>query len=170
MTEKPATTAKAKIAFMVTPLWRGLLLAARIILGGIFVFAAYTKLHFNGAWHLGDYYFFFAMTIDSYQMLPLSVVQMMAHVLPWVELGFGALLIVGAGVRWVGALTSALLLVFIGAMTRAWMLGLEINCGCFGNNERLGPLTLLRDSSLLLLALIVTIGAFMFHRARRLAA
>ena len=59
------------------------------------------------------------------------------------------------------------LLFFIGAMWRAKMLGLEINCGCFGNNEKLGTLTLLRDSSLLLLALAVTAGAFLVRRPRR---
>ena len=35
-------------------------------------------------------------------------------------------------------------------------------CGCFGNNEKLGPLTLLRDSTMLLLA--ATAGAFGYHR------
>ena len=34
---------------------------------------------------------------------------------------------------------------FIGAMARAKILGLEINCGCFGNNEKLGTATLIRD-------------------------
>jgi len=78
----------------------------------------------------------------------------------------GGLLIVGAGLRWVGSITSVLLLVFIGAMTRAKILGLEINCGCFGNNEKLGWATLARDSSLLILALAVTIGAFLIKRRR----
>ena len=59
-----------------------------------------------------------------------------------------------------------LLLVFMGAMTRAKILGLEINCGCFGNNEKLGTATLIRDSSLLVLALAVTIGAFLIKRRR----
>jgi len=68
--------------------------------------------------------------------------------------------------RWVGAATSGLLLVFIGAMVRAKMLGLEINCGCFGNNEKLGTLTILRDSSLLLLSLAVAIGAFVLEKQK----
>src|SRR5437016_6353026 len=71
---------------------RFLLIAARTVLGLIFVYAAYAKLHFNGAWHLRDYYFFFAMSIDSYRMLPLIIVQWMARILPWLELGLGALL------------------------------------------------------------------------------
>ncbi len=145
---------------------RVLLVLGRVALGAIFLYAAYSKLYFDGAWHLHDYHFFFAMAIDSYKMLPLSVVEWMARILPWFELLLGALLIIGIGVRWVGSITTALLLVFIGAMTRAKILGLEINCGCFGNNEKLGTATLIRDSSLLVLALAVTIGAFLMKRRR----
>jgi uncharacterized membrane protein YphA (DoxX/SURF4 family) len=145
---------------------RALLVVGRVALGAIFLYAAFSKLYFDGAWHLRDYQFFFAMAVDSYKMLPLSGVKWMASILPWFELLLGGLLIVGAGVRWVGSITSALLLVFIGAMTRAKILGLEINCGCFGNNEKLGWATLARDSSLLLLALAVTIGAFLIKRRR----
>jgi len=143
---------------------RVLLVLGRVVLGAIFLYAAYSKLYFDGAWHLRDYHFFFAMAIDSYKMLPLSVVEWMARILPWFELLLGALLIVGIGLRWAGSITTALLLVFIGAMTRAKILGLEINCGCFGNNEKLGTATLIRDSSLLVLALAVTIGAFLIKR------
>jgi uncharacterized membrane protein YphA (DoxX/SURF4 family) len=147
--------------------WPRVLLAmGRIALGLIFLFAAYSKLYFGGAWHMRDYHFFFAMAIDSYKMLPLSIVEWMARILPWFELLLGVLLIAGAGLRWVGSITSALLLVFIGAMARAKILGLEINCGCFGNNEKLGTATLIRDSSLLVLALAVTIGAFLIKRRR----
>ena len=145
---------------------RVLLVVGRVALGAIFLYAAYSKIYFDGAWHLRDYQFFFAMAIDSYKMLPLTVVQWMASILPWFELLLGGLLIVGAGLRWVGSITSALLLVFIGAMVRAKILGLEINCGCFGNNEKLGWATLLRDSSLLILALAVTIGAFLIKGRR----
>jgi uncharacterized membrane protein YphA (DoxX/SURF4 family) len=145
---------------------RVLLVLGRVVLGAIFLYAAYSKLYFDGAWHLHDYHFFFAMAVDSYKMLPLSVVEWMARILPWFELLLGAMLIVGIGLRWAGSITTALLLVFIGAMTRAKILGLEINCGCFGNNEKLGTATLIRDSSLLVLALAVTIGAFLVKRRR----
>ena len=162
-----ATTAIPSETSPRTAAWPGaLLVTGRVALGLIFLYAAYTKLYFDGAWHLRDYQFFFAMAIDSYKMLPISAVQSMARVLPWLELSLGALLIAGIAVRWIGLITSGLLLVFIGAMTRAKMLGLEINCGCFGNNEKLGTATLIRDSSLLVLALAVTIGAFLLKKRR----
>ena len=145
---------------------RALLVLGRIALGFIFLYAAYAKLYFGGDWHLSDYQFLFAMAIDSYKMLPMWAVEWMARVLPWFELTLGALLIIGAGLRWIGSISSGLLLVFIGAMTRAKILGLEINCGCFGNNEKLGTATLVRDSSLLMLALAVTAGAFLIKKRR----
>jgi uncharacterized membrane protein YphA (DoxX/SURF4 family) len=143
---------------------RVLLTLGRVALGLVFLVAAYTKLHFNGSWHFGDYHFFFAMAIDSYNMLPLWAVEWMARVLPILEAALGALLISGLGLRWVASITSGLLLVFIGAMTRALILHIQIKCGCFGNDEPLTIFTLLRDSSLLVLALAVTIGAFLIKK------
>ena len=145
---------------------RWFLLVGRVTLGVIFVVAAYTKLHFNGSWHLGDYYFFFGMGIDSYGILPLLGVDLLARVLPWFEAALGVALISGIGLRWTGLVASALLVVFITALTRAYMHGLEIVCGCFGNNEKLGPLTLVRDGSFLLLALAITIGAFLIKKRK----
>jgi uncharacterized membrane protein YphA (DoxX/SURF4 family) len=141
-----------------------LLLTGRVALGLVFLVAAYTKLHFNGGWHFGDYHFFFAMAIDSYNMLPLWAVELMARFLPILEAVLGALLISGLGLRWVASITSALLLVFIGAMTRALILHIQIKCGCFGNDDPLTIWSLLRDSSFLVLALAVTVGAFLIKK------
>src|SRR5271169_2231013 len=145
---------------------RILLLVGRVVLGSIFLISAYTKLHFNGNWHFGDYHFFFAMAVDSYNMLPLWAVEIMARVLPILEGLLGALLVLGVGLRWVASITSALILVFIGAMTRALILHIQIKCGCFGNDDPLTIWTLLRDSFFLVLALAVTIGAFLLHGRR----
>lgn len=153
--ERPRTPSKVRF----------LLPAARIVLGLIFVYAAYAKLHFNGAWHLGDYYFFFAMSIDSYRMLPLVIVQWMARTLPWLELGLGVLLIVGAGVRWAGLAVTALLVVFMIALTHAALGGLEINCGCFGTGSVKPGRELMVDGVLLVLAVSVALGGFLSHRA-----
>jgi uncharacterized membrane protein YphA (DoxX/SURF4 family) len=160
-----ATTAIPSEISPRTAAWpRALLVIGRLALGLVFLVAAYTKLHFSGGWHFGDYHFFFAMAIDSYNMLPLWAVEWMARVLPILEAVLGAWLISGLGLRWAGLVTSALLLVFIGAMTRALILHIQIKCGCFGNDEPLTIFTLLRDSSLLVLALAVTIGAFLIKK------
>jgi uncharacterized membrane protein YphA (DoxX/SURF4 family) len=145
---------------------RVLLVVGRVLLGAIFIVAAYTKLHFDGAWHFGDYHFFFAMAIDSYKLVPTTLAEWMARSLPWVELLLGVTLISGIGLRWSGLFATGLMTVFIVAMVHAYVLKLEIMCGCFGNNEKVGPLTLIRDSSLLVLALAVTVGAFLVKKRR----
>jgi len=152
--ERPRTGSKIRFRLPV----------ARIALGLIFVYAAYAKLHFNGAWHLRDYYLFFAMSIDSYRMLPLEIVQWMARILPWLELGLGVLLIVGAAVRWAGLAVTALLVVFMFALAHAALGGLEINCGCFGTGSVKPGRELMMDGVLLALALSVTVGGFLSHR------
>lgn len=139
------------------------LIGARILLGLVFAYAAYAKLHFNGAWHLRDYYFLFAMGIDSYRMLPLGAVQWMARILPWVELGLGALLVIGAGVRWAGLAVSALLVMFMIALAHAALGGLEINCGCFGTGSVSPSRELVLDGILLALAVFVTVGGFLSY-------
>src|SRR5713226_4128706 len=90
----------------------------RVLLGLILVFGVYAKLHFNGAWHFRDYYYFLAMAIGSSRTLTPGAVEWLARVLPWMELTLGALLIAGVGTRWVSLITS-LLLVFMVSLPRA---------------------------------------------------
>jgi uncharacterized membrane protein YphA (DoxX/SURF4 family) len=144
---------------------RFLLVCGRILLGLIFVYAAYAKLHYNGAWHLRDYYFLFAMGIDSYRMVPLGAVEWMAKILPWLELALGAMLIAGVAVRWAGLAITALLVVFMIALAHAALGGLEINCGCFGTGSVSPGRELILDGGLIALALGVTAGGFFFRRA-----
>jgi uncharacterized membrane protein YphA (DoxX/SURF4 family) len=133
-------------------------LLARTLLGLMFVFGAYTKLHFNGAWHFRDYHFFFAMVIGTYRTLPLWAVGWFARLLPWAELILGALLIAGVGKRWVWLVSSALLL-FMASMPRAAFLGLA---------SRTNPATeLLVDTGLFLVAIAIALNAFQLHRDRQ---
>ena len=136
-----------------------LLLAGRAVLGLVFVYAAYSKL--RNPW------MFFAMSVNSYQVLPESMVIVVARTLPWIELLLGLLLIVGWALRWVAAGATALLVFFFSMMLRAQAQGLGIDCGCFGVGERLGPGTLARDGLLVALAVAVTVGAFLYRRAQR---
>ena len=130
----------------------------RILLGLVLVFGAYSKLHFNGAWHFRDYYFFFAMAIGSYRALPLGEVEWLARVLPWLELTLGALLIVGVGTRWTSLIAGALL-VYMAQMPRAAILGLA---------GRTNPATeLLVDISFFLVAITLSMRAFHPPRPRR---
>jgi len=131
-------------------------LVLRIALGAIFVYAAWTKL--RTPWEL------FAMSIDSYQLLPLKVVELVARTLPWFELAVGLLLIAGFWLRSAAAAITLLLAVFFGLMVRAYARGMEINCGCFGANDVISWKTLLRDGSMLAAALTLTALAFLNRR------
>lgn len=137
---------------------RTLLLIGRLALAGVFLAAGYIK--FRQPWQL------FAMQVDSYQMLPNWAVNVVAWGLPKFELLLGLLLLAGWQLRIVASMTATLLAGFLAVMVRTYALGLEINCGCFGPGEKLGPKTLIRDGSLLALALAVAIGAFLIGRKR----
>ncbi len=131
---------------------RLLSVAGRLILGAVFLYAAYTKL--RHPWLL------FALSIDSYQILPEMGVLAVARVLPWLELLLGVLLVTGYMLRYVAAVASIILIFFFGVMVRAYIKGMGIDCGCFGVGEALGPMTLLRDGTLLLLSVGLTVMAF----------
>ncbi len=129
------------------------LLAGRLILGIVFLYAAYTKL--NAPWLV------FAVSINSYQVVPLNLIEPIARTLPWFELLLGLLLLSGLWLRWVGLVCTGLLGFFFVLMVRSFAIGLQIDCGCFGPGEALGPKTLVRDGTLLALSLAVTVFAFL---------
>jgi uncharacterized membrane protein YphA (DoxX/SURF4 family) len=137
----------------------GLRIAAlllRFALGIIFLYAAWTKI--SEPWEL------FAMGIDSYQVLPLKWVELVARTLPWLEAGIGVLLIAGIFLRTASVATALLLAVFFGLMVRAYAKGMQINCGCFGTGDPISWKTLLRDGSMLVAALVLTSMSFVRRR------
>lgn len=140
--------------------------AGRVLLGGVFVYAAYTKLRAS--------YLLFAMAIDAYKLLPEAAAVAVAHVLPWAELALGIALIAGIWLRVTSASATALLAVFFTAMVHAYQPeikeGQQISCGCFGLGEPISGRTLLRDGTLLALSLGLTVAAFYVARRRNAAA
>jgi uncharacterized membrane protein YphA (DoxX/SURF4 family) len=120
---------------------RRLRLFLRLMLGAVFLYAAYTKL--RQSWLL------FALSIDSYQLLPEWGVLALARMLPWVELAIGLLLLAGAWLRQVSIAATLLLALFFGVMLISYVRGAGIDCGCFGVGEALSAKTLARDSALL---------------------
>jgi uncharacterized membrane protein YphA (DoxX/SURF4 family) len=98
-------------------------LALRIWIGGFFVFAAVDKVLTPAV---------FATSISHYGMVPNEVVNIMALVLPWLELVAGVLLILGVKVRASALLCALMLVMFTGAVAWAVINGLDIDCGCFG--------------------------------------
>jgi uncharacterized membrane protein YphA (DoxX/SURF4 family) len=131
-------------------------LALRVLLGAVFIYAAYTKL--RQSWLL------FALSIDSYQLLPEWAVFTLARTLPALELVLGVLLVAGVWLRYLSVVAAAILALFFSVMIVSYFRGAGIDCGCFGVGEPLSLKTLVRDGVLLLAALTLVLLA----RARSL--
>jgi uncharacterized membrane protein YphA (DoxX/SURF4 family) len=97
-------------------------LALRLLIGGLFVYASLDKL-FNQQE--------FARAIYNYKFLPDQLINIFAIVLPYVEFTAGGLLILGFLKRGSTVLIIVMLVMFIIALTAAYAKGLDISCGCF---------------------------------------
>ena len=116
----------------------GLFVAAvRIILGGLFIFAAIMKLQdIQG----------FAFSVKAFDVLPAGAdhaAKLLAFVIPWTELFVGLLLLVGLWTRAASMLLSLILVGFIGGIISVLARDLNITCGCFGRFEKpcTGPIS-----------------------------
>ncbi len=107
-----------------------LTLLFRLILGGVLLAA--------GALKIGNLQKS-AMAVRAYEMLPVEVANFLGYALPWIEIGMGLLLIVGASVKICGLLGALTMLAFIIAIAQAWARGLSIDCGCFGGGGTIDP-------------------------------
>jgi uncharacterized membrane protein YphA (DoxX/SURF4 family) len=77
---------------------------------------------------------YFAGTIQNYQLLPDSLINIVAIILPWLELICGILLLAGIWHRSAALIISFLMIAFIVAITSVIIRGLDIECGCFGSD------------------------------------
>jgi uncharacterized membrane protein YphA (DoxX/SURF4 family) len=104
---------------------RPLQVLARLILGGIFIYASLDKIV-----HPLE----FAKIIKNYQILPDFLITLPALILPWLELLTGVFLIAGIWTRSAALLLSMLLLAFVLALGVNAVRGINISCGCFSTS------------------------------------
>ena len=155
---------------------RAIIWIGRLVLGGIFVYAGFSKLLMPNT-HLWPMFVLkfsismnissFAQQVESYKMISPEASQVVAHTLPFVEIVLGLLVLIGWRLRiWAAAITAitAIMVAFLTVVTRAYLLHMDINCGCFGTPEKLTGMTVVRDGAFTLLALLTTIFAFMEAR------
>jgi putative oxidoreductase len=133
--------------------WPGhawLALPARLYLGYVFIWACLHKIAAPAT---------FALDVATYQLLPLSLINITALVLPWVELLAGVMIVLGFRTRAAALLISGMMLVFMVALGWALHQGLDMSCGCFASQSSdehaISWLTMLRDAGWLVLALYV---------------
>jgi uncharacterized membrane protein YphA (DoxX/SURF4 family) len=133
--------------------WLGLL--ARLLLAAVWLIAGGSKIgDLAGS----------GRAVAAYRLMPVEAARVVGAALPFVELALGVLLLVGLATRLAGAVSAALLAVFIVGIAAAWARGLSIDCGCFGGGGQLGPgqhpnyaPEILRDVGLLVVAAFLVI-------------
>lgn len=150
-------------------LWMG-----RLLLGGIFIYAGYSKAFLPNT-HFWPYFFLkfsvslnlsnFAAQVAAFKLLPAWGVQFVAHALPFTEMALGLLVLIGWRLKIWASLLTLIMLGFFFVVTRAYLLHMNINCGCFATPEPINLKKVLEDAALSAVAIVMT--AFAFVEARQ---
>jgi|SRR5271168_2285594 len=148
---------------------RVFILIGRLVLAVLFMYAGYSKLFFPNrlfsTWFMIKFSVSsnlsnFALQVAAYKLLSPAGVDFVAHTLPFAEVLLGLLLLLGFGLRiWATAVTAIMVAFWI-VVTRAYLLHMDINCGCFATPEPLTIKTVIRDGLLVALAVLMTVCAY----------
>ncbi len=125
----------------------------RLIVGGAFVFAGVLKVADPAK---------FALDVSHYRLLPHELINLVAILLPWMEIVAGLFVLSGIWLREAALVITSLTVMFAVAIVSALARGLNIECGCFGTigGRHVGLVNLAIDATLFLLA------ALLFLRSR----
>ena len=123
--KKKVIRLKSKLTLTLENSW--LELALRWFMGGLFVFASYHKIIDPAH---------FAKIIYGYYLFPEVSINLIAIVLPHVELFCGLALILGIYPRSAALMINLMLFGFIIAIGVNLIRGHEFDCGCFSFNEQ----------------------------------
>jgi uncharacterized membrane protein YphA (DoxX/SURF4 family) len=153
---------------------RAIIWIGRLVLGCIFIYAGYSKiflpnhnlwpffiLKFSVSVNLSN----FATQVEAFKMLPAWGVQFVANTLPFTEIILGLVVLIGWRLRIWAPVLTAIMLGFFAVVLRAYLLHMDINCGCFSTPQPINLQKVLEDAALSGLALLMTI--FTFTEARR---
>ena len=152
---------------------RAVIWIGRLLLGGIFIYAGYSKIFLPNTnfWPFFILKFSITMNIShfadqvaAFKMLPPWGVQFVANTLPFTEIILGLLLLIGWRLRIWAPVLTVIMLGFFGVVLRAYLLHMDINCGCFATPEPIGLRKVLEDAALSVLALLMTVFVFMEAR------
>jgi uncharacterized membrane protein YphA (DoxX/SURF4 family) len=103
---------------------RWLLIAGRLIIAVIFLYAGYEKVR--------EPWLQFAISVESFKLAPENWLEPIARILPWCEIALGIALLTGIFARWFSLIATGLLAFFLFIGIRASVKGLVVDCGCFG--------------------------------------
>ncbi len=127
---------------------RELNLILRLFIGGMFVYAAWSKVMEPSG---------FAMAVRGYKLIPFSLSNLFALCVSWSELVAGIMLILGIYPRKAAGAIAILLVMFIIAITTTLVRGMVVDCGCFGKEggSSTSWLLIVRNVGLLLGAYLI---------------
>lgn len=97
-------------------------LALRVFIGVMFIVAAMSKFVYPAE---------FAENLASYRIVPFWAINVIAVIMPWLELICGLFLIIGLMTRAVAAMLASFLLGFTVFIAINVVRGAAISCGCF---------------------------------------
>ena len=98
----------------------------RIILGAVFIYASIDKIQNPEI---------FSQNIDNFHFFPIFLNNMIALILPWIELFVGICLIMNIFISGASVITIALYMIFIIILSQAVLRGIDVHCGCFKVNN-----------------------------------
>ena len=154
---------------------RAVIWIGRLLLGAIFIYAGYSKIFLPNT-NFWPYFILkfsitmnltnFATQVEAFKMLPAWSVQFVAHTLPFAEILLGLLVLIGWRLRIWSTLLTVLMLGFTFAVLRAYILHMDINCGCFATPQPVNLQKILEDAALSGLAVLMTVFALIEARQR----
>ena len=152
---------------------RAIIWIGRLVLGPIFVYAGCSKvflpnhtlwpwffLKFSIATNISN----FAVQVESFKMLSPWGAQWVSHILPFTEIAVGLLVLIGWRLRIWASFLTAIMVGFFCVVLRAYLLHMDINCGCFATPEPINLKKVLEDAAMAGLAMLMTTLAFVEAR------
>ena len=115
------------------------------LIGGIFLYAGINKAFDPAS---------FAENIDNYRIVPWKAAVVVANYLPWLEIVCGICTVIQRMYLGALAILTGLSIIFILALISAIFRGLNITCGCFGQQGAHTPGTALALDVFLLATLL----------------
>ncbi|MEM6915811.1 MAG: MauE/DoxX family redox-associated membrane protein [Verrucomicrobiota bacterium] len=119
----------------------------RLAFGALFIFSGVMKLKDP---------IFFADVVRNYQLVGDPIAPAMALFVPWVEIFAGIAVMLDRFARVGSFVLTGALMVFTLAIAISWIRGLDITCGCFGQNEELNyPVKMAQNVVLLAIGIAI---------------
>ena len=120
----------------------------RLVVGGAFVAAGALKIADPAK---------FALDVSHYRLVPHELINLVAILVPWIEITAGSFVLAGIWLRAAALVITSLTTMFFFVIVSALARGLNIDCGCFGTvgGQHVGLVNLAIDVTLFSLAALL---------------